>query len=109
MSDTEGMNVTEAAAFLGMSRTTIYGFLRAGTIPHRMVGTDPRFSKTALAIWMGGEPLQGILANIVAIARTTAPTSPTPTPTRLKPKHVGGRGRTANKPGAREPFVEIHR
>jgi len=91
MIDADGLNVTEAAAYLGFSRTTVYALLKQGTIPHVLVGSQPRFSRTALTIWLGGRPLVGILAGVAALARGAPTGAPTATPTRLTPKHIGGR------------------
>ena len=106
--EADGLNVTEAAAFLGVSRTTVYALLKAGTIPHHRIGTQPRFSRTALVIWQGGAPLASLLARVVAVAQqalpprapTAAPTAPT---ARLTPKHIGGHRRVPTSAIGRIP------
>lgn len=102
MSEQDGLNVTEAAAYLGVSRTTVYALLKAGTIPHYRIGTQPRFSRTALVIWQGGDALAGILARVAAVAVEAVPRAPTGAPTaptaRLTPKHIGGRKRSQPAP-----------
>lgn len=89
MTDSDGLNVTEAAAYVRLHRSTVSRLVAAGKIPHRMVGRVPRFSRLALSRWLAGqdeaapEPL------------VRAPTgAPTGARRALTPKHVGRRGAT---------------
>jgi len=96
----DGLNVTEAAAYLGLSRTTVYALLKQGLIPHRTIGTQPRFSRAVLSIWLGGDLAPGVLAGIARLARAAGSLTPAPTgpPTRLTPKHIGGRRPPSSAP-----------
>lgn len=97
MSDTEGMNVTEAAAFLRLHRTTVSRLVKQGRIPHRMIGTAPRFSRTALTRWLAGE-------ETAPTAPTAAPMTPHP---RLKPKNIRHRPAPTPRPVVRGGVVGV--
>ncbi|MDB4285619.1 helix-turn-helix domain-containing protein [bacterium] len=49
------LTVDEAAAFLKISRPSIYRLIRAGEIPCRRVGKRWRFSRRALLAWVERE------------------------------------------------------
>jgi excisionase family DNA binding protein len=52
----DGMNIKEAAAYVGLSRNTFLKFLRRGIVPHRRLDTKTvLFSRTALTAWMAGQ------------------------------------------------------
>lgn len=50
--DTPILTVTETAAYLRVSRSTVYRLLRRGTIPAFRVGGDWRFRKRELDAWL---------------------------------------------------------
>lgn len=86
MSEIDGLNVTEAAAYLKLHRSTVSRLVARNAIPHRMIGRAPRFSKQALSRWLAGDAPAA-----VAASPTRAPTAARP---RLTPKHIGRRGAT---------------
>jgi excisionase family DNA binding protein len=53
-SDHEILNLQEAADFLGVSSKTFQKVLREGDVPGRKVGREWKFSRAALANWVGG-------------------------------------------------------
>ena len=83
----DGLNVTEAAAYLRLHRTTVSRLVAAGKIPHRMVGRAPRFSRQALTRWLAGQDEPPLTPSA---APTAAPTEARP---RLKPKIIRPRDR----------------
>lgn len=46
------MNADEAAAFLGVDRTTVYNFAGRGVIPHQRLGKRLLFRRGALVAWL---------------------------------------------------------
>ena len=58
MADAESMpdvmTVEETAAYLRVSKDTIYALARKGAIPARRVGTNWRFSRRVLGEWLSG-------------------------------------------------------
>lgn len=50
--DTPILTVTETAAYLKISRSTVYRLLRRGTIPAFRVGCDWRFRKAEIDAWL---------------------------------------------------------
>ena len=50
----EVMNPKEAAEYLGLSKVTLYKFLRSGEIPARKIGRQWRISKVALQRFLAG-------------------------------------------------------
>ena len=94
MSEQDGLNVTEAAAYVRLHRSTVSRLVAAGKIPHRMVGRVPRFSRQALTRWLAGQ--DDAPPEPVVRAPTGAPTGARRA---LTPKHIGRRGATtAGKP-----------
>jgi excisionase family DNA binding protein len=53
VSDREGMNAEEVAAFLGVDRKTVYEYANRGKIPHQRLGKRLLFSRQALVAWLG--------------------------------------------------------
>ena len=51
--DQEILNLPQAAAFLGVSSKTFQKVLRETDVPGRKVGREWKFSRTALAQWVG--------------------------------------------------------
>lgn len=62
--DTAGlMDVREAAEYLGMHASTLYGMVRDGKVPHFRIGTRIRFSKEAIDEWVRSDcfrPVNGL-------------------------------------------------
>ena len=52
--DPDIMTVTEGAAFLRISRTSLYDAIGRGEVPHRKIGRQIRLSKVALVKWLEG-------------------------------------------------------
>lgn len=59
MSDHDVMTIEEAAAFLKMGRSTLYRALARNQVPHRRIGKNIRFSRSALILWLGSWSSQG--------------------------------------------------
>lgn len=53
--DPDVMNAAEVAAFLGLSRNTVYGAASGGEIPCRRLGRRLIFSRRALVLWLSHE------------------------------------------------------
>ena len=53
----EVMTAKEAAAFLKLSRDSLYAAANRGDIPHRRVGRRMLFSSVALLAWLRGDSL----------------------------------------------------
>jgi excisionase family DNA binding protein len=52
------ISVSETAALIGVSTTSIYAMVREGQIPHKKVRARILFSRDVIEAWLRGEPLE---------------------------------------------------
>lgn len=50
----QALTAEEACKFLQISKPSLYKYARIGDIPGRKIGTEWRFSKSALEKWLSG-------------------------------------------------------
>ena len=53
-SERDVLTAVEAAAFLGVSRWTLYASANRREVPHRRIGRRMLFSRRALLLWLEG-------------------------------------------------------
>jgi excisionase family DNA binding protein len=58
--DKDIMSITEAAEFLGFSKTTVYSLLKKNAIPAAKIASHWMFSKKALEEWVYKESLKKV-------------------------------------------------
>ena len=52
----EGLNLSQAARFLGMHRNTLQKLIGEGKVPHQRIGPrSVRFSRSELRDWLAGQ------------------------------------------------------
>lgn len=83
----EILNLQEAAEFLGVSTKTFQKVLREGDVPGRKVGREWKFSRQALAKWVG----RGLSAEYLDTDEATAMSLRTSSPRHSGRRRLGDR------------------